>query len=76
MIKDFSDIAKLNSEFSNFIMGRAFQHETTFFDDSKYECFDDKLTTEEALKEAKRESDSCIAVYKRGFLDAILLFSK
>lgn len=74
--KDFSDITQVNNDFSSFIIERAFKYESTFLDDKKYECFDHKLTTEEILKEANRETETSIAVYKRGFLDAILLFSK
>lgn len=75
-LKDYSDITNVNDQFSSFIIERAFSHESTYLDDSKYKCFDDKFTMDEIREEIRRETDTHIAVYKRGFLDAILLFSK
>lgn len=74
--QSFSDMIELKKDFNNFASERAFSAESTFFDNHKYEYFDNKLTDEEVKKQSIREFDKSIAVYKRGFLDAILLFSK
>lgn len=75
-IKHFSDIEQLKTNFYNFATERAFAAESSFFDDHLYENYEDKLTEEEIRALSIREFDKSIAVYKRGFLDAILLFSK
>lgn len=76
-IKHFSDIEQLKMNFHTFATERAFAAESSFFDDRKYEySFENKLTEEEIKELSIQEFDKNIAVYKRGFLDAILLFSK
>lgn len=75
-LKNFSDIEELKNDFSSFVTERAFSIKSTFLDDQEYEDFEDRLTEEEITKRSNQEFEKTIAVYKRAFLDAILLFSK